>query len=230
MYLQKYSLYIKVRKTIYFLYHMSALIEKLNWRYATKRMNGNKIPQEKLEALLKVIQLAPSSMGLQPYNILVISDEAIKNQIFEEAAQQPQIKESSHLLVFAAWDKVTAENITEYMQLIAATREIPVESLAGFQAAFDGILAKTEEENFIWSSKQAYIALGNALIAAATLDIDATPMEGFNPAALDRVLGLEQKGLKSVVIMTLGYRDEASDRLAHAKKVRRPAEELFINI
>ena len=210
---------------------MSELIEDLNWRYAAKRMNGESIPQEKLSTILEAIKLSPSSAGLQPYKVVVIGDKEIKDRIFKEAAPQPQIPESSHLLVFAAWEKITADHISEYMQLIAKTRDISVESLAKFQESITGgILSRTEEVNFDWAARQAYIALGHALVAAATEHIDATPMEGFNNAKLDEILGLKAKGLKSVVIMTLGYRDQENDALAKAKKVRRPSEELFIAV
>ena len=210
---------------------MSELIEDLNWRYAAKRMNGESIPQEKLSTILEAIKLSPSSAGLQPYKVVVIGDKEIKDRIFKEAAPQPQIPESSHLLVFAAWEKITANHISEYMQLIAKTRDISVESLSKFQESITGgILSRTEEVNFDWAARQAYIALGHALVAAATEHIDATPMEGFNNAKLDEILGLKAKGLKSVVIMTLGYRDQENDALAKAKKVRRPSEELFIAV
>lgn len=210
---------------------MSELIEDLNWRYAAKRMNGESIPQEKLSTILEAIKLSPSSAGLQPYKVVVIGDKEIKDRIFKEAAPQPQIPESSHLLVFAAWEKITANHISEYMQLIAKTRDISVESLTKFQESITGgILSRTEEVNFDWAARQAYIALGHALVAAATEHIDATPMEGFNNAKLDEILGLKAKGLKSVVIMTLGYRDQENDALAKAKKVRRPSEELFIAV
>ncbi|KAA6433985.1 NAD(P)H-dependent oxidoreductase [Dyadobacter flavalbus] len=210
---------------------MSDLIEKLNWRYAVKRMNGTAVPKEKLDTILEAIKLAPSSVGLQPYNILVIEDKETKEKIHTIANNQPQILESSAILVFAAWEKVTAEQITEYMNLIAATRGITVESLAGFQTAIEGgILSRSEDVNFQWAARQAYIALGHALVAAATENVDATPMEGFNAELLDELLGLKEKGLRSVVIVTLGYRDEEKDPLVRAKKVRRPHDELFIRI
>lgn len=210
---------------------MSDLIEKLNWRYATKRMTGEVIPEEKLNNILEAIKLSPSSAGLQPYHVLVISDQATKDRIFKEAAPQPQIRESSHLLVFAAWDKITADHLSAYIHLIATTREVPLESLSKFHDSIGGtILSRTDEVNFDWAARQAYIALGHGLVAAATEHIDATPMEGFNNAILDEILGLKEKGLKSVVIMTLGYRDNETDPLSTAKKVRRSHEELFIKV
>lgn len=210
---------------------MSELINKLNWRYATKRMNGETVPEEKIKTILQAIQLSPSSVGLQPYKVLVISDKETKERIFNEAAPQPQIKESSHLLVFAAWEKVTAQDIADYMNLIATTRDVSIDSLSKFHDSIGGsILGRTDEVNFDWTARQAYIALGHALVAAATEHVDATPMEGFNNAKLDEILNLKEKGLKSVVLLTLGYRDEENDHLSKAKKVRRPQEDLFINI
>lgn len=210
---------------------MSDLIEKLNWRYAAKRFNGQIIPDEKLNTILEAIKLSPSSAGLQPYNVVVISDKATMEEIFKKAAPQPQIPDASHLLVFAAWEKITAEQVTKYINLIAETRGVSLESLAQFQSNINGgILSRNEETNFNWAARQAYIALGHAVVAAATEDVDATPMEGFNAAALDELLGLKEKGLRSVVIMTLGYRDDQKDALASAKKVRRPDQDIFISI
>jgi nitroreductase/dihydropteridine reductase len=210
---------------------MSELIDKLNWRYAAKRMTGEVVPQDKLDNILEAIKLAPSSAGMQPYNVLVIDNKEVKEKIFEIANNQPQILESSHLLVFAAWEKITVESLDKYMNLIATTRGVTLDSLAVFHSRISGgILSRSEEVNFDWAARQAYIALGHALVAAATEQVDATPMEGFNAAALDEIFGLKEKGLKSVVIMTLGYRDVENDPYVKAKKVRRPNEEFFINV
>lgn len=210
---------------------MSDLIEKLNWRYAAKRMNGEVVPEEKLNTILEAIQLSPSSAGLQPYNVLIISDKNVLKEIHAQSAPQPQILEASHLLVFAAWEKITAEQISKYIDLIAATRGVSAESLSQFRESMnDRVLKRPEDVNFDWAARQAYIALGHALVAAATENVDATPMEGFNGAKLDELLGLKEKGLRSVVLMTLGYRDQENDVLARAKKVRRSHEELFIQI
>ena len=210
---------------------MNNLINDLNWRYAAKRMNGQAVPQEKLDTILEAIQLSPSSSGLQPYTILVISDQETKQQIFKEAAPQQQIPQSSQLLVFAAWEKVTAQQVIDFMNLIATTRGVTLESLSKFQEnVINSVQSRTDEGNFNWAARQAYIALGHGLVAAATEHVDATPMEGFNNAKLDEILNLKEKGLKSVVIMALGYRDSENDGLAKAKKVRRPSEELFISI
>jgi len=204
-----------------------SLIDTLHWRYATKRMNGNKVPQEKVDNILEAIRLAPTSFGLQPFKVIVVENPQLREKIFNEACQQPQIKESSHVLVFAANKKVSAEQVEEYMQLIASVRSIPVESLNDFKAMFGGIVAGTAEQNFVWTARQAYIAFGVGIVAAATEKVDATPMEGFNPEALDKILGLPEQNLGSTTILTLGYRDEANDYLAKALKVRKSKSTLF---
>jgi nitroreductase/dihydropteridine reductase len=203
------------------------LIQKLNWRYATKRMNGQKVPQEKLDNILEAIRLSASSGGMQPYKVIVVSDEATKEKLKAVANNQPQITEASQVLIFAAFDKITPQHVEDYINNIAVTRDVTVESLAGFKGMFDNIAAQSAEHNFTWASRQTYIALGTGLIAAAYEEVDATPMEGFNNAGVDEVLGLKEKGLKSVSIMTLGYRDEANDFLAPLKKVRKSKADLF---
>jgi len=203
------------------------LIQKLNWRYAAKRMNGQEVPQEKLERILEAIRLSASSAGLQPYKVIVIKDQETKEQLRAVSNNQPQITEASHVLLFAAWNKVTEEKVDSYLGRIATERNIPLESLDSFKAMFTGIIAQPEEHNFTWTSRQTYIALGTGLIAAAFEEVDATPMEGFNNAAVDELLGLKEKGLSSVSIMTLGYRDVENDYLVNARKVRKSKEELF---
>ncbi|MFA5046837.1 MAG: NAD(P)H-dependent oxidoreductase [Paludibacter sp.] len=205
-----------------------SLVDTLNWRYATKRMNGTKVPTEKLESILEAIRLAPTSFGLQPFKVIVIESPELRERIFNEACPQPQIKEASHILVFAANKKINAEQVDEYMQLIAGTRGVPVDALNNFRAAFAGIVAGTAEQNFIWTARQAYIAFGVGIVTAAAEGVDATPMEGFNNEALNKILGLSEQNLSSVTILTLGYRDETNDQLVKATKVRKSSENLFI--
>lgn len=207
-----------------------SLIEQLNWRYATKRMNGTKVPQEKVDKIVEAIRLAPTSFGLQAFKVIEIENAELREKIFKEACQQPQMVEGSHILVFAANKKVTAEMVDEYMHLIASTRGIPVDALAGFRAAFDGVVAGSEEQNFVWTARQAYIAFGVGIVAAAEEQVDATPIEGFNPAALDEILGLKEQNLGSVTILALGYRDATADQLANAPKVRKSKEELIVKL
>ncbi len=205
------------------------ILQSLEWRYASKRMNGQRVPQEKVNNILEAIRLAPSSMGLQPYTILVIEDEALKKQIRPIAFNQPQIEESSHLLVFAAWDNISPAQVDEYIKHTAAVRNMPEEALADFKNTLLNMAAsRTPEQNFEWAARQAYIAFGTGLVAAAAEQVDTTPMEGFNNAALDELLGLKEKGLKSVTLLPLGYRDTNNDWLANLPKVRRKKEKLFI--
>ena len=207
------------------------LVKHLNWRYAAKRMTGEKIPQEKLDYILEAIRLSASSAGLQPYTVFVVENPEIREALKTAANNQPQITESSHLLVFAAWENTTVEKIDEYMNLIASERNIPVGNLAQFENTLKkNLLSRSQEDNLKWASRQAYIALGTALAAAAEIRVDATPMEGFNPDQFDEILKLKEKGLRSVVILALGYRDKEKDPLVTAKKVRRQKEQLFINV
>jgi nitroreductase / dihydropteridine reductase len=207
------------------------LINALNWRYAAKRMNGQKVPAEKVDAILEATRLSASSMGLQPYTILVVEDEALRKEIQKVAYNQPQIVEGSHLLIFAAWDNITEQQVEEYINHLAAERGVEPETLAGFRNSLAGTVAKnTQEQNYQWAARQAYIAFGTAIAAAATEEVDATPMEGFDPAALDALLNLKEKGLRSVTLLPLGYRDTANDWLASQKKVRREKEKLFLQV
>ncbi|WP_026463280.1 nitroreductase family protein [Adhaeribacter aquaticus] len=208
-----------------------SLIQALNWRYAAKRMNGQKVPQDKINNILEATRLSPSSMGLQPYTILLVEDEELRKQIQKVANNQPQILEASHLLIFAAWDNITPAQIEEYINHTAEVRNADPATLEGFKGALLGIAQKnTQEQNFQWAARQAYIAFGTAIAAAATEQVDATPMEGFNASALDELLNLKEKGLRSVTLLPLGYRDTANDWLASQKKVRRQKDKLIVQL
>lgn len=203
-------------------------IQYLNWRYATKRMNGQKVNNDKLEHILEAIRLSPSSMGLQPYTVLVIADEKVRQSIRSAINNQPQVTEASHVLVFAAWENYSDEMIDRYLLNVSQTRNESAESLAAFRDRIKASIARRSPEQLVeWNQRQTYIALGMGLVAAAEVGVDATPMEGFDPEVLDRALGLREKGLRSTLVMTLGYRDEANDVLSRKAKVRRPKEELF---
>lgn len=202
----------------------------LSWRYATKKMNGTKIPKEKLEIILNAIALAPSSFGLQPYSVLVIEDKALLEKIKAVANNQSQITDASALLVFAAWDSLKQAHIDDYFARIAEVREVTLDSLQPMKEYIETQLKNSDADNLIWNAKQTYIALGIALVAAAEEHVDSTPMEGFDKQALDALLNLKEKGLASTVILPLGYRDADNDYLAKLKKVRREKEQLFIRL
>ncbi|MBO9693593.1 NAD(P)H-dependent oxidoreductase [Chryseobacterium sp.] len=205
---------------------MKNIIELLNWRYATKKMTGKKISSEKINNILEAAHLAPSGIGLQPYEIIVISNPEIKKKILPIAMNQPQIVESSHLLVFAVWDEYSKERIDNVFDYLAEKRNVDFAKYykqREFSKQFFGNMSI--EENFHHAAKQANIALGLAIVEAASEGIDSTPMEGFDPIALDEFLKLPSKGLRSSMLLALGYRDLESDWNLKLEKVRKPFEE-----
>ena len=203
-----------------------SLIEKLQWRYATKKMDPSKsVPQAKVDQILEAIRLTASSSGLQPYEVLVITNKDIREKIKAIAWDQTQIVDSSHLLVFAAWDTYTAERINAAFDMTEEIRNFKSEAGDIYrQKLLNGYPPRDAETNYNHAAKQAYIGLGTALIAAAYEQVDCTPMEGFDPVALDEILNLKAKGLRSVVMLPLGYRKADEDWLVNLKKVRRPKE------
>ena len=211
---------------------MSDLIKKLQWRYATKKMNPAKaVPQEKVERILEAIRLTATSSGLQPYEVLVVTNPEIREKIKAIGWNQAQITEGSHLLVFAAWDNYTAERINTMFDLTNDIRGFKNEGWENYRnMLLSTYPARDAEVNFQHAARQAYIGLGTALIAAAEEQVDATPMEGFDPTALDDILGLRAKGLRSVVILPLGYREEDKDWLVNLKKVRRHTENFVTEV
>ncbi len=207
------------------------LIHQMKWRYAAKRMNGQKVPEAKLDNILEAIRLSASSFGLQPYKVVVIENPELRDKIQLVAHNQPQIHEASHILVFAAWKDIDEPAVDKFISNVSKIRELPVESLQGYKnAILRKVVANTPEENFNWASRQAYLALGTGLVAAAVEQVDATPMEGFDAIALDELLGLQKKGLRSVAILALGYRDENKDQLSQLPKVRWDKETLFMKV
>jgi len=206
-----------------------SLLDSLKWRYAVKKMNGNKIPEATMNTILEATKLAPSSFGLTPYNIIVVEDDETRKKLQPHFYNQSQVGDSSALVIFATWNSITEKEVAQYMQEIAEERGVPVESLNDFASYINGSIKNLSAEQLqIWAAKQTYIALGFALVAAATEEIDATPMEGFMPDAVDEALGLKALGLHSAVAVTLGYRDAANDYLSGAKKVRRASDKLII--
>lgn len=208
-----------------------ALIEALNWRYATKKMNGQVVPQEKVDYILEAAKLAPSSSGLQPYKIFVVTNQDLKEKIRAVSFDQSQITDASHVLIWAAWDGYSLERISAVFERTTAERGIPASAMDEYKQRLWGMYEPLGQE---WHAnhvaRQAYISLGTAVAAAAEQKVDATPMEGFVPAEVDKLLGLNEQGLKSVLILPLGYRDEAGDWLVNLKKVRTPQDEFITEI
>ena len=209
-----------------------SLIEILQWRYATKKMDSTKVvPEAKVGKILEAIRLTASSSGLQPYEVIVITNQDIRQKIRTVSNDQSQVTDCSHLLVFAAWDTYTAERINAAFDMTETIRNFTSESGTAYrQMLLKNYPARETEVNFNHTAKQAYIGLGTALIAAAYEQVDCTPMEGFNPSALDEILNLKEKGLRSVVMLPLGYRKADEDWLVNLKKVRKPMEALISRI
>jgi len=200
------------------------LLENLHWRYATKKMNGAKVPQEKLDYILEAARMAPSSSGLQPFKIIV-SDKALLEKVKGIAYNQSQITDCSHLLVFAAWEGYSDEKITNVFNYIMDERALPRNTMDDYKKIILGLYeASGPEWQAHHAAKQSYIAFAMALAAAAEQKVDATPIEGFVNEKLDILLRLNENGYKSTVIMPLGYRETEKDWLVNMKKVRTPKE------
>lgn len=201
---------------------MKTLSELMSWRYATKKMNPSiPVPAEKVEAIIEAVRMAPTSSGLQPFELFVITNNDLRTKIAEAAYGQAQITDGSHLLVFAAWDNYTAERIDEVVQMNVELRGDSPTLRSYYDFLKGNYLSRDPEVNYAHAARQAYIAVGFALLAAAEQEVDSTPMEGFDPAAVDAILGLKEHGLRSVVLMPLGFRDQEGDWLLPMAKVRK---------
>ncbi|MDE1193195.1 MAG: nitroreductase family protein [Arachidicoccus sp.] len=206
-------------------------LEALNWRYATKKMNGKKVDEKTIDEILEAARLAPTSSGLQPFNVILIKSDELKQKIQPIAHGQTQIVDCSHLLVFAAWDNYTEERIKERFNQTRGERGLPDTAMADYEnMLLNAYVPREAHINFEHAARQAYIGFGIAILAAANLQVDATPMEGFNNEALDELLGLNKLGLKSVTLLPIGYRDADNDWLVNLKKVRESKEKFVIEI
>lgn len=207
------------------------LSDHMNWRYATKKMDPAKaVPAEKVEAIVEAVRMAPTSSGTQPFELFVITNPDVRVKIREAASDQSPITDGSHLLVFAAWDNYTEERIDEVAQLNKDVRgDLPL--IDGYYNNLKSMyVPRDAETNYAHAARQAYIALGFAMLAAAEQEVDSTPMEGFDPASVDKILGLAELGLRSVVLLPLGYRDPSGDWLLPMDKVRKPLDTLVTRV
>jgi nitroreductase len=207
------------------------LTELLNWRYATKKMIADKaVPQDKLDAIIEAVRMAPTSSGTQPFELIVVSNPELRAKIGEAAGGQTPITDGSHVLVFAAWDNYTDERIDDVLQAnLTARGDLPLihDYYNNLKANY---VPRDAEVNYAHAARQAYIALGFAMIAAADQEVDSTPMEGFDPDAVDAILDLKQRGLRSVVLLPLGYREEGADWLLPMPKVRKSRDAIVTEI
>lgn len=210
---------------------MQTFLENHNWRYAVKQFDASlKISPSDLNFLKEATRISTSAFGLQPYKVLIIDNPEIRAQLLPAAYGQSQVTDASHLFVFANYTKLAEADINAYTDNIAATRGLPADALTGFGDSMKNrLLPLSEDVIKNWTAKQAYIALGNLISAAAELRIDAGAMEGFNPQQFNEILGLDKLNLNAAVIAAVGYRHK-DDAAQHNKKVRKPNEELFITL
>lgn len=205
------------------------LLEDLNWRHACKRMNGEKIPQEKVDRILEAIRLTPTSLGLQAYKVIVIENSNLKEEIYNKSCQQMPIKECSHLLVFASYTQFTERDLDDYFALLKAQRNPSDEWCEDYRKRINYFLEKEYGHMEDWLAQQVHIALGIACVAAANERVDSVPIGGFDPKKLDEILNLTEQSLTSVILLPLGYKDEANDWMNNLKKVRKDMKD-FVNI
>jgi nitroreductase len=210
---------------------MNKIIEALEWRYAVQKYDSSKrISDSDLDILKESIRLTPTSYGLQPFQVLIIEDKNIREKLKEASYGQSPVLDSSHLIVFAAHKNIHHEHVDLYMENVAKTRNLQIEQTKGFGDFIKGTIAPMTEAQIVpWNTKQTYLALGFLMHTAAELRIDATPMEGFNVATFDKILGLSEKGLTTTVICPVGYRS-IEDKNQFQAKVRKGQSELFLSI
>lgn len=210
---------------------MSNFIKNANWRYATKKFDASKkITEEDLKTLKEAVRLSASSYGLQPYKVIFVENPELRAQLQPAAWGQSQIVDASHVLVFANITNFGDSQIDAHINNVAVTRGLPTDALQGYSDFMKSKISTLPvEQRNVWTSKQTYIALSNLLNAAAELNIDVTPMEGFEPEKFNEILGLEAMGLNASLVATIGYR-HAEDDTQHYAKVRKSDEELFINL
>lgn len=206
------------------------LTESLTWRYATKRMTDQKISEKDLNTIIEAISLAPTAFGLQPFRVVVTEKQELLQEIFEKSCPQIVVQQCSHLLIFKAYKNISDEHRESFLQLMKEKRNVTDDYIETYRKKITRVQNSNQINTFEWAIRQAYIALGFAMVAAAELGIDSTPIEGFNPAALNEILHIDASKEETVVLLTLGYRDEANDHLANKPKLRKPLDELIEKI
>lgn len=198
----------------------------LKWRYATKQFDpARTIPADTWAVLEQALVLSPSSTGLQPWRFVVVTDPEVRKQLHPAAYNQGQILDASHLVVFCGKAPPTAADADRHVAHTARVRNVGPETLAGFAKMVKGAATRPPEEGTAWAARQCYIALGVFLATAAMIGVDACPMEGFEPARFDAILGLPAKGYGSICLAAAGYRSP-DDKYAGLPKVRFPVDEV----
>jgi len=210
---------------------LTKLIESLQWRYATKKFDASKkIDKKTWEALEQALILSPSSYGLQPWKFIVVENQEIKEALKANSWNQSQVADCSHHVVFVIKEKMDEAHITKFIEQTAKVRGVEAASMDGYKQMMIGDLVKGERSKVIseWAARQAYIALGNFMTAAALIGVDTCPLEGINPAKYDEILDLAGSGWKTVCACPAGYR-AADDKYSQAPKVRFDAKDLIVH-
>lgn len=209
-----------------------SLIDDLNWRHAVKAFDpSKKVSQEHIDKIVEAARLAPTSSGLQGFKVIVIENQAIKKKLVASALNPDCMKECSHIIVFAAWDKYTPARIDQRYDLITDERGLPRGRFSRYTDTLKARYAKqSEHQHFEHLARQTYIAMGFALAEAAALKVDTCPIEGFDNAHVDAVLALKEQGLKSVSLIYVGVADSERDWLSEMKKVRVAREDFIIEV
>ena len=210
---------------------MMNALESLNWRYATKKFDANRtLTDVQVDQLLEAGNLAASSYGLQPYKLLVIKNQDLQDQLVAHSYNQRQVADASHVIVIAVRTDVNADYISAFSERVEKTRGLDAGTMNTYRDVMVGTIGKLSAEDlFQWSAKQTYIVLGTMMAAAAQMEIDTCPMEGFVPAKYDELLDLKSKNLRSVLVLPVGYRAE-DDATQHQKKVRLPLDEIVVRV
>lgn len=207
-----------------------SLLEDLNWRHAVKAFKPNeKISQENIDKIVEAARLAPTSSGLQPFRLLVVENQDIKDKLVEGALNPECMQECSHVLIFAGWQDYSEQKIDEVYDMTTDKRGLPRGRFNSYTDKLkQHVASQSTEENFEHIARQAYIAMGLALAQAAELKIDSCPVEGFSTDLVDEVLELDKQGLKSIALMYVGVADPERDWIGSMAKVRIPTEEFVI--
>ena len=206
------------------------IIDKLNWRYATKKFSDAPVSNEDLNTIIESARLTASSLGLQSYQIIDVRNAAIREKLRAVSFDQSQVTDASHYLILASTTKADHATADNYIDLVASTRGLEKESLVDYDNLIKGSIARmTEPVMSSWLAKQTYIALGTMMTTCAILGVDSCPMEGFDHEAYDTILGLKEKGLTAVVALPIGYRAD-SDKHQHMTKVRRPLTDFVLTV
>lgn len=208
-----------------------SLLEDLNWRHAVKAFKPNeKVSQENIDKIVEAARLAPTSSGLQPFRLLVVEDQDIKNKLVKGALNPECMQECSHVLVFAGWKDYSEQKIDDVYDMTTDKRGLPRGRFSSYTDQLKQHVAnQSAEENFEHIARQAYISMGLALAQAAELKVDSCPAEGFSTELVDEVLELDKQGLKSIVLIYVGVADPERDWMGSMAKVRLPTEDFVIN-